>query len=379
MCRLAAVTSKEYTDPIYMVEALETMKEGHDGSGMGVLLRDLGNEFIEFKDLPILSGIASDRGIELIDEYMTKLGFALVYNWTPKIKPVPGIIRRDHYFARVYDYPQKFREASEEEKNDLLMSVRLNLRRMGASDESIIVFSFYPDTIMLKEVGDPLEVAEFFSLDEMNIKAKIVLAQGRQNTNYSINLYACHPFFLQGYSTMTNGENTAFVPIREFLMSRGFPGYTGYDSDSEVFTHILHYTMHKLKYPLVYYKDVVTPLKPEEAEKRPEAEALKLMRYSLRRLCIDGPNCVIGLTPDNWCFMLQDTKKLRPGVVGGVPGKYGLMSEVCGLDTLIPERDKSLDVYPMKYDFVLIPPGAEKVLVWDQLKGEFKETGKVLV
>lgn len=34
---------------------------------------------------------------------------------------------------------------------------------------------------------------------------------------------------------MTNGENTAFVPIREFLMSRGFPGYMGYNSDSEVF------------------------------------------------------------------------------------------------------------------------------------------------
>ena len=42
---------------------------------------------------------------------------------------------------------------------------------------------------------------------------------------------------------MTNGENTAFIPIKEFLMSRGFPGYTGFQSDSEVFTHILHYTL----------------------------------------------------------------------------------------------------------------------------------------
>ena len=45
---------------------------------------------------------------------------------------------------------------------------------------------------------------------------------------------------------MTNGENTAFIPIKEYLMSRNIPGYTGYESDSEVFTHILHYTLNHL-------------------------------------------------------------------------------------------------------------------------------------
>ena len=44
---------------------------------------------------------------------------------------------------------------------------------------------------------------------------------------------------------MTNGENTAFVPIREFLNVPGFPGYVGYNSDSEVFTHILHYSLNR--------------------------------------------------------------------------------------------------------------------------------------
>ena len=48
------------------------------------------------------------------------------------------------------------------------------------------------------------------------------MAQGRQNTNYAIDLYACHPFFIQGFSTMTNGENARLLcPIREYLMSRG--------------------------------------------------------------------------------------------------------------------------------------------------------------
>jgi glutamate synthase domain-containing protein 1 len=371
MCRLAAITSAGYENPLDVAVALETMKEGHDGSGMGLLLKCLGGEFKELKEYPVLSGICSRKGIETLDEYMNRRGFKLVHSWSPKLREVKGVAARDYYFARFYDYPVEYRDKSQEEKEDLLMRTRIELRKLGEPDESIIVFSFYPDVIMLKEVGDPLEVAEFFRLDEGYLKAKIIFAQGRQNTNYAINLYACHPFFIQGYSTMTNGENTAFVPIREYLMSRGFPGYIGYNSDSEVFTHILHYIHRKLGYPLVYYKDVITPLKPEEADKRPDAEVLHLMRASLRRLCIDGPNMVIGVLPDGTCFMVQDAKKLRPGVVGGIPGRYALASEVCGVDKLVPERNRQEDIYPMKYDMVIVSPGAAEVKVWNQLKGEF--------
>ncbi|MEW6001721.1 MAG: glutamate synthase [Nitrospirota bacterium] len=367
MCRLAAITSKEYFSPIENILALETMKEGHDGSGLGLVLKDLGGEFEELKGYPILSGICSKKGVEILNDYMDKAGFKLKEIWAPKIKRVKGIMPRDHYFARVYDYPKSFKNKSQKEKEDLLMSVRLALRKIGEPDESIFIFSFYPDVITLKEVGDPLQLAEFFGLDRNSIKAKIVFAQGRQNTNYTIYLYACHPFFIQGFCSMTNGENTAFVPIREFLMSRGFPGYIGYNSDSEVFTHILHYTVRQLGFPLTYYKDVITPLKPSEIEARKDGEALELVRHSLRPLCIDGPNVVIGFTPEGTCFMVHDSKKLRPGVVGGIKGKYALMSEECGLDRAIPERNRSEDVFPMKYDMVIVKPRAEEVTVWNQL------------
>ncbi|MBI4683746.1 MAG: glutamate synthase [Nitrospirae bacterium] len=369
MCRLAAITSDKYISPLENVLALETMKEGHDGSGLGLVLKNLGGEFEELKKYPIMSGICSKSGVKILDDYMENHGFYLQHAWTPKIKHVKGITPRDYYFARVYDYPKSYKDKPMLEKEDLLMNTRITLRKMGESDESIFVFSFYPDVIALKEVGDPLELAEFFSLNKSNLCAKIIFAQGRQNTNYAINLYACHPFFIQGYCSMTNGENTAFVPIREFLMSRGFRGYIGYNSDSEVFTHILHYTLRHLGFPLTYYKDVITPLKPSEIEKRDDSEALKLIKQSLRPLCIDGPNMVIGFMPDGTCFMVQDSKKLRPGVVGGIKGKYALMSEECGVDKTIPKRDKSKDIFPMKYDMVIISPQAQEVKIWNQLTG----------
>jgi glutamate synthase domain-containing protein 1 len=240
---------------------------------------------------------------------------------------------------------------------------------MGEPDGSLFVFSFYPDVLTLKEVGDPLQLSEFFGIEKSGIKSRIVLAQGRQNTNYAIYLYACHPFFIQGYATMTNGENTAFVPIREFLMGRGNAGYMGYNSDSEVFTHILHYTNRTLGYPLHYYKDIITPMKDAEIGQRSDALALRLLKKSLRPLCIDGPNCVIGFTPEGSVFMVHDSKKLRPGAVGGKSGKFALMSEVCGVDSAIPDRDKSKDIFPMKYDMVVIAPGAREVKIWNQLHG----------
>lgn len=369
MCRLAAITSNEYFSPIENVLVLETMKEGHDGSGMGLVLKNLGGEFEELKDYPILSGICSRDGINALDNYMDRIGFRLKYNWTPKIRSVKGIEGRDYYFARVYDYPADYKNRTSEEKENLLLNTRIVLRKMGESDESIIVFSFYPDVITLKEVGDPLQLGEFFGLDRSPLSAKIIFAQGRQNTNYAINLYACHPFFIQGYGSMTNGENTAFVPIREFLMSRGFAGYIGYNSDSEVFTHILHYACKRLGYPLTYYKDIITPLKESEIRTRQDSEAARFLKISLRPLCIDGPNCVIGFTPDGSCFMVQDAKKLRPGVVGGIKGKYGLMSEECGLDSAIKNRDKTRDIFPMKYDMVIVEPDAREVRVWNQLQG----------
>lgn len=367
MCRLAAITSNEYFSPMENILALETMKEGHDGSGLGITMKDLSGEFEKLKEYPILSGICTRNGGRVIDEYMDKLGFELLNVWAPKIKKTKGVVSREYYFARVYDYPDSFRHRTVQEKENFLMQTRLSLRKLGESDESIFVFSFYPDVLTLKEVGDPLQLGEFFGLDRDDVKAKIVFAQGRQNTNYAIYLYACHPFFIQGFCSMTNGENTAFVPIREFLMSRGFPGYTGYNSDSEVFTHILHYTVRQLGFPLRYYKDVITPLKASEMEQRKDGEALRLMRQSLRPLCIDGPNVIIGFTPDGTCFMVHDSKKLRPGVVAGVKGKYALMSEECGVDKAVPGRSKDKDIFPMKYDMVTVSPGAEEVTVWNQL------------
>jgi glutamate synthase domain-containing protein 1 len=262
--------------------------------------------------------------------------------------------------------PEGWDALSQEELATKLLEVRLKIREMGEEKNDMIVFSFWPDTIMLKEIGDPMKLGEYLGLDRKELEARVIMAQGRQNTNYAINLYACHPFFIKGYCTMTNGENTAFIPIKDFLSSRDIPGYTGYQSDSEVFAHILHFTMEELGLGIDGYKHVITPLQRDALEKHTNFEFLNHLKKTCRPLTIDGPNMVIGTLPDHSMFMVQDRKKLRPGVVGGKPGMFAFSSEICGLDAVIPDRDKTMDFQPMHLDTVTVSPERQEVNICRQ-------------
>jgi len=368
MCRLFALTSEDPVSPMLAIRALDVMKEGHDGSGVGLLLQDLGGAFEEMKDAPILSGIFTEEGIRRLDLFMMDKGFLTKYKISLKIPKnrVEGIPRREHYLVRAYELPEGWDNLTQDELATRLLDIRLKIREMGEAKKDMMVFSFWPDTIMIKEIGDPMQLAEYLGLDRKELHARIIMAQGRQNTNYAINLYACHPFFIKGYCTMTNGENTAFIPIKDFLSSRQISGYTGYQSDSEVFAHILHYSMEELGLGIDGYKHVITPLQREDLDRHPDVEFLHHLKKTCRPLIIDGPNCVIGTLPDHSMFMVQDRKKLRPGVVGGKAGMFAFSSEICGLDAIIPDRDKSQDIQPMHLDTAIVSPERQEVNICRQ-------------
>ncbi|MCK7491372.1 MAG: hypothetical protein MZW92_06415 [Comamonadaceae bacterium] len=84
-CNIEYVCIPDGTDPRPRDD-----EEGHDGSGLGITMKDLDGEFEDLKEYPILSGICSKKGAWTIDEYMDKLGFKLLHVWAPKIKKVRG-------------------------------------------------------------------------------------------------------------------------------------------------------------------------------------------------------------------------------------------------------------------------------------------------
>ena len=370
MCRLALKTATEPFSPYSVLTGMEAMKEGYDGSGLGLLLRGLVFEDFKYNpQYPILSGIAhTEEAHHRLNAFMEERGFELKYDheFDTDLTNIEASDRYN-YFVRVYKMPKRLEEMAENKREEELMLTRLALRRDGeAHNNDLTVFSFWPDVAMIKEVGWPLEIGDALGLRDHRIKSRVCMAQGRQNTNYGINLYACHPFFIQGIGTMTNGENTAFVPIKDWLLGRHFPGYTGYQSDSEVFTHILHYTLKKLDLPLQAYKHIITPLKTEELQNHPQGAFLIGLRNVCRRLIIDGPNAVIGTLPDETCMLVMDQKKLRPATVGGRAGVWAIASEMCGVNAMVPDRDPSLDFQPMREHTIIVPPDRKELTIWSQ-------------
>ena len=104
----------------------------------------------------------------------------------------------------------------------------------------------------------------------------------------------------------------------------------------------------------------------EDLDLHPDVEFLHHLKKTCRPLIIDGPNCVIGTLPDHSMFMVQDRKKLRPGVVGGKAGMFAFSSEICGLDAVIPDRDKSCDIQPMHLDTAIVSPERQEVNICRQ-------------
>jgi hypothetical protein len=206
------------------IDALNVMKEGHDGSGVGLFLHGLDGPLGEMKDAPILSGIFTDTGLKRLDTYMDERGFfaksTLVLD--PKTKRPAGTPARGTYMARAYDVPAAIKALPQAERELTYMLMRVELRSMGVADEDIRVFSFWPDTVMVKEVGDPLTVGEY-----LGWTARALLpphpGPGTSDTNYAINLIRLPSVFHQGVCTMTN-VRTRLYPDQGIPRIEGVPG-----------------------------------------------------------------------------------------------------------------------------------------------------------
>lgn len=357
MCRIGAIKSKKYFRPSLALKLMRSQQKGHDNSGFAFIMQDLGGIFENYKGLPVLSMACTNEGMHIAEEFLHQIGFVRVMQWSPDVNVAMAsklnISPMPNYLFEVFNYPKSYKYAPESEKEELLLNTGLKLRRMLENEG--YVYSFWKDTLTLKEIGSPHDIGMYFNLlsDNNEICGKVMTVQCRQNTNYDIVRYAAHPFFLQGYSVLANGENTFFEKNRLFQKNL-CKGYVGFESDSQCFLYTLHYVNKILKWPLKYYKHVITPLPFEQMEKRPDKEVLLRIKASLSNLEINGPNTIIGVTPDRTMFVTCDSKKLRPVVVGRNKDTVIITSEVCGINEVLPDRDSSKDIYPNERETVVI-------------------------
>jgi glutamate synthase domain-containing protein 1 len=368
MCRIAAIKSNDPLSPAPILQMMEAMQKGHDNSGFAMVMQDLAGVFDGHKDQPLLSMACTPAGLERADRLLDELGFERTFEWLPDVDPSPelDIRRMPLYVFRNYAYPPSHREAPEDEQKHLLTETQFALRHALEPGEEGFVYSFWPDVLTLKEIGDPRDIGTAFSLRQEThpLQARTISAQCRQNTNYRIVRYAAHPFFLDGYTLMGNGENTFYQKNKEFQQKLS-PLYTGFESDTQCFLYTLHYVTETLGWPVQYYKHVITPLPFEEMADRPDAPVLYEIRQACQHLEINGPNTVIFVMPDGRMGIACDAKKLRPVMLGRNDRMVVAASEVCGVNRILPDRDSSRDIYPGERELVLVEPSLE-VQRWPQ-------------
>ena len=132
MCRLFAITSDNPLSPMKAIEALDVMREGHDGSGVGLFLRDLGGPFENMKDAPIMSGVFSEKGLRRLDTFMMEIGFMTKYKLSVKALKTPphGTPKRDIYLIRAYEYPEEWDGLSRKELHERLLITFHSLKKI---------------------------------------------------------------------------------------------------------------------------------------------------------------------------------------------------------------------------------------------------------
>lgn len=359
MCRIGAIKSKKYIHPSTALKLMRSQQEGHDDSGFAFVMQDLGGIFETYKKLPILSMAATIEGTRLAEDILHDIGFTRVFQWTPDINNKPGlkISPMPNYIFEVLDYPKSHKYATQEEKEQLLVDTSIKLRKALEENNSGYIYSFWNDVLTLKEIGSPKDIGTYFNLwnDDSDLSAKIITAQCRQNTNYGIVRYAAHPFFLEGYTVLVNGENTFYEKNR--LYQQGlYKGYIGFESDSQCFLYSLHYVNKILKWPLEYFMHTVFPLSYNDINKKEEhqKEVLLRIKASLEHLASNGPNTVLGVLPNGNLICVCDPKKLRPVVIGRDNDTIIMTSEVAGINDLMPNRDINKDIYPKEREMIVV-------------------------
>ena len=357
MCRIGAIKSKNKLHPSIALKLMRSQQEGHDDSGFAFVMQDMGGLFENYKDLPLLSMAATVEGTRLAEDILREVGFSRVMQWSPSINNQKGlkIEAMPNYMFEVLQYPKSFKHATQEEKEELLINTSIKLRKTLEETNSGYIYSFWPDVLTLKEIGSPRDIGTYFNLweDNRDLTASIITAQCRQNTNYGIVRYAAHPFFLEGYTGLVNGENTFFEKNKDY-QEKLYKGYIGFESDSQCLLYTLHYIHKILKWPLKYFKHAITPLPYDEIIKRDNSEILLRIKASLANLEINGPNTFLAVTPDKELLCVCDSKKLRPVVIGKHQDTVIMTSEVAGINDLMPDRDITQDIYPNEHETIIV-------------------------
>ena len=91
MCRIGSIKSKVPIQPSKALHLMLPQQEGHDNSGFAMVMQDLYGIFSDYKDKPLLSLACTQRGAQLVEDYMDAHNFVPLAEWIPVPDKQPGL------------------------------------------------------------------------------------------------------------------------------------------------------------------------------------------------------------------------------------------------------------------------------------------------
>ncbi len=323
--------------------ALDSLKERGNGQGSGYVGYGI---YPKYKDSYAIHVFIDNTPnyLEIRDQIkkvLEKYGYILN---DEEIPTKEGVIEKEYIPWRFfYDFDEKYAET----EKDLMVSIvmEINDKINGA-----FVFSSGINMGVFKASAWPLEVAEFYKLDEYS--GYMWLSHARYPTNTKGWWGGAHPFNLLNWSVVHNGEITSYGTNKRYVESFGYK--CKLLTDTEVVSYIFDLLIRKHKLPVEYALSAIAPKFWNEIDSLPEEERklYESIRLTYGGATLNGPFAIIVGTEkgmmflngetneDNGLIGITDRIKLRPLIVGEKDDLLFVSSEEAAIRKICPELDK---------------------------------------
>ncbi len=326
MCGIAGLisTKKILENGDRIKRGISLMNDRGNGLGAGYAAYGIYPDFKDYYALHLMS--ANDQSLKEAEQFIYK-HFEVAFTrpipvWDKKIKDHPVF----QLFFILPGSPVEERLPEEETDNDYVVAKSMLLNRTIAG---AYIYSNGKNLGIFKGVGTPLDIYDFFKLDQY--AGYSWLAHNRFPTNTPGWWGGAHPFNMLEWSIVHNGEISSYGTNRRYLESFGY--YCQLQTDSEAVAYLIDLLIRRhglsIKEATIvlappYWKTIDRISDPEEKE------LLLLLRSTYEKAMLNGPFAVLTAF-NGGMFSLTDNTKLRPMTAASHDGYTYFASEIASL------------------------------------------------
>jgi glutamate synthase domain-containing protein 1 len=312
-----------------VIRAIANMHDRGNGLGGGFAIYGLYPQYANFYAFHIM--YLSRAGLRDVEAFL-KDKFHVVHaeevptRLTPRIADPPLVWR---YFLEAQHEPE------EQSEDDYIVE---KVMEINTKFKDAFVFSSGKDMAVLKGVGYPEEIADYFCLEQY--EGYLWTAHGRFPTNTRGWWGGAHPFSILDWTVVHNGEISSYGTNRRFLEQFGY--HCTMQTDTEVVAYAVDLLMRKHGLPIEIVARILAPPLWTDIERRPpgEQKLFRTLRQVYGSLLLNGPFTVI-IAHSGEMIGLTDRIRLRPLTVGVKGDTLYLSSEESAIRLVCPDPDRT--------------------------------------